>query len=207
MTEQLKHSQENIWLFPAMASVHRQMGCTERLCEEQGFVLLLFLFFSIQRGSESQCEWERRESGWRQIWKEIRGRREEVKQRGHFFLYKSSSSTLLRGFPEHNLKTSGHQRIPFLVPSQLSFSTFELFCSWCSLGAWVCVRLENFTTSHWSYQLPFDRFLKLLKHSCKDFPITGSHGCSGGQGPPETVFIIDVLLADAPQPQLACSLF
>ena len=33
MTEQLKHSQENIWLFPAMASVHRQMGSTERLCE------------------------------------------------------------------------------------------------------------------------------------------------------------------------------
>ena len=51
-TEQLTRSQENIQLFPAMASVHRQMGCRERLCEEQGFVLLLFLFSSIQRGTE-----------------------------------------------------------------------------------------------------------------------------------------------------------
>lgn len=165
--------------------------------------------FLVSREEQRESVWvtEKREQMETEIWKEIRGRREEVKQRGHFFLYKSSSSILLSGFPEHNMKTSGHQRIPFLVSSQLSFSTFELFYSWCSLGAWVCVNLENFTTSHWSYQLPVDRFLKLLKCSWKDFPITGSQGCSGGQRPPETVFIIDVLLDDALQPQLACSLF
>ena len=35
-----------------MAFVHKQIGCRERLCEQQGFVLLLFLFSSIQRGTE-----------------------------------------------------------------------------------------------------------------------------------------------------------